>query len=145
MNDPQTRVAVVMALMRELQEVMRAETVLLREMRLARLQELQAEKAALAASYELELRRLRQAPDVLGALAPEQRLLLETAMQEFQAAVRGNAEHLLQARQVAEGIARALGDGIAGASATAGYGAGQRPSAESSASRVIAVAFDRRC
>jgi hypothetical protein len=36
--------------MRQLQEVMRAENALLREMKLARLQELQVEKSALAQS-----------------------------------------------------------------------------------------------
>ena len=44
----ESRIAVLVMLMRQLQEVMRTENGLLRELKLARLQELQAEKAALA-------------------------------------------------------------------------------------------------
>ena len=68
MTGAEARLAVLMTLMRQLQDVMRTENGLLREMRLARLQELQAEKAALAETYELELRRLRQAPELLASL-----------------------------------------------------------------------------
>ena len=77
------KVAVLMALMRQLQDVMRAENALLREMKLARLQELQVEKSALAQSYELELRRLRQSPETLAGLHEDGRALLEAAMREF--------------------------------------------------------------
>ena len=58
MTDPRSRVATVLALMRELMGLMQAENGLLREMRLARLQALQEEKTALAQSYELELHKL---------------------------------------------------------------------------------------
>lgn len=144
MGDSETRVAVILALMRQLQEVMGAEAALLRAMRLGPLQELQAEKAALAERYELELRRLRQMPETLGALSPEQRATLEAAMRDFQAALRINAERLRQARQVAEGIAQALSEGLGRGPLAPGYGAPPRPSGEAGA-RVIPVAFDRRC
>jgi hypothetical protein len=133
-----------MALMRQLQEVMRAENALLREMKLARLQELQAEKSALAQSYELELRRLRQTPETLAELPEDGRSLLEAAMREFQGTVRANADRLLQSRQVVEGIVQAIGDSLGGA-ATAGYGAPSRPAHDTARGRVIPVAFDRRC
>ena len=139
------RVAVLMALMRQLQEVMRAENALLREMKLARLQELQAEKSALAQSYELELRRLRQTPETLAALPEGGRSLLEAAMREFQGTVRANADRLLQSRQVVEGIVQVIGDSLAGGAAPAGYGAPSRPAHDPARGRVIPVAFDRRC
>jgi hypothetical protein len=102
MTDAEARLTVLMTLMRQLQDVMRTENGLLREMRLARLQDLQAEKSALAESYEVELRRLRQAPELLASLGVDRRRLLETVMREFQATVRSNAERLLQSRQVVE-------------------------------------------
>ena len=64
-------VAVLLTLMRQLQEVMRTENGLLRDMRLERLRALQAEKAALADAYEVELRRLRDAPDAGGRAGAE--------------------------------------------------------------------------
>ena len=60
MTAAESRVAVLITLMRQLQEVMRAENGMLRDLNLARLNELQAEKLALAGSYEVELRRLRE-------------------------------------------------------------------------------------
>jgi hypothetical protein len=141
MTEPTARVALLLTLMRQLQEVIRAENALLREMKLTRLQELQAEKSALADSYEAELRRLRQDPELLGALGPENRAHLDTAMREFQATLRSSADRLLQAKRVAEGIVQVLGTSLA-VPGTLGRGyAGP----ESTTGRVIAVAFDRRC
>jgi hypothetical protein len=108
MTEPAARVALLLTLMRQLQEVIRTENALLREMKLTRLQELQAEKTALAGSYEVELRRLRRDPELLGALDPESRALLDAAMRELQATLRSSADRLLQAKQVAEGIVQAL-------------------------------------
>jgi hypothetical protein len=141
MTELAARVALLLTLMRQLQEVIRTENALLREMKLTRLQELQAEKSALAGSYEVELRRLRRDPELLGALDPESRALLDAAMRELQATLRSSADRLLQAKQVAEGIVQALGASLAAPGAMGrGYAA-----AENAASRVIAVAFDRRC
>jgi hypothetical protein len=110
-------------------------------MKLTRLQELQAEKSALAGSYEVELRRLRRDPELLGALDPESRALLDAAMRELQATLRSSADRLLQAKQVAEGIVQALGASLT-APGTLGRG---YAAAENATGRVIAVAFDRRC
>ena len=88
-----------MTLMRQLQEVMRTENGLLREMRLARLQELQAEKAALAESYELELRRLRQAPELLAGLERRAaRSCSRPPCASSRRPSRANADRLLQSR-----------------------------------------------
>lgn len=144
MTDPRSQVAVLLALMRELEGVMQAENGLLREMRLGRLQELEAEKTALAQSYELELRRLRAEPGCLAALGAEERSLLEAEMRRFQAVARQHTERLLQARTVAEGVARVLAENTVGAAAAPAYGQAPRQGGET-AGRVIAVAFDRRC
>ena len=141
MTEPAARVALLLTLMRQLQEVIRTENALLCEMKLTRLQELQAEKTALAGSYEVELRRLRRDPELLGALDPESGTLLDAAMRELQATLRSSADRLLQAKQVAEGIVQALGASLT-APGTLGRG---YAAAENATGRVIAVAFDRRC
>jgi hypothetical protein len=145
MNAAETRLAVLLALMRQLQEVMRAENGLLRDLKLARLRELQEEKSALAGHYELELRRLRQSPEVLSSLGGEARRLLEGSMREFQASVRANADRLAQARSVVEAVVQAIGQSLSAESGqTPRYGAGPQAAADPLA-RVIPVAFDRRC
>lgn len=145
MTVTETRVAVLLALMRQLQELMRVENGLLRDLKLARLRELQAEKAALASHYELELRSLRQAPEALSGLGEEARQLLERAMREFQATARANADRLRQARSVVEAVIQTIGQSIAaGAGEDQRYAGGPRPVGEPSA-RVIPMAVDRRC
>jgi len=145
MTGAEARLTVLMTLMRQLQDVMRAENGLLREMRLGRLQDLQAEKTALAETYELELRRLRQAPDLLASLGGDRRALLEAAMREFRATARANAERLLQSRRVVENLVQVIGESLGTAvAAPAGYGGPSRAT-EAAPARVIPVAFDRRC
>ena len=144
MSAPDSKIAVLLALMRQLQEVMRAENGLLRDLKLTRLRELQDEKAALAGRYELELRRLRQTPEVLGGLGEEGRRLLESSMREFQTTVRANADRLLQARGVVEAVVQTIGQSIAADGSGPGYLPGPPPVGEAGG-RVIPVAFDRRC
>lgn len=146
MTAAEDRVAVLLMLMHQLQDVMRTENGLLREMRLPRLRELQEEKSALAAAYELALRRLRQAPETLASLDEASRGLLEAAMREFQVAVRGNAERLRQSRGVVEDIVRILGESLGGGTAAGGYGGGAtKPVADAGTARVIPMTLDRRC
>jgi hypothetical protein len=145
MSAAETRLAVLLALMRQLQEVMRAENGLLRDLKLTRLRELQEEKSALAGFYELELRRLRQSPEELSSLGAEARRLLEASMREFQASVRANADRLAQARSVVEAVVQAIGQSVSGESGPISrYGAGPQVAADPLA-RVVPVAFDRRC
>lgn len=143
MSDPDGRVTLFLTLMRQLEEVMQAEQVLLREMKLDRLRQLQAEKTSLAEHYELELRRLRTSPELFAAMETEDRAALEVRMREFKGAVRRNAERLAQAREVVDGVIRALGDSLASNGSQAGYGGASRSPADPG--RVVAVAFDRRC
>jgi len=141
----ESRVALLLTLMRQLQELMRTENALLRELRLSRLRELQQEKAALAGSYEMELRRLREAPEAISGLGDEARRLLESSMRDFQAAVTANADRLLQARSVVEAVVQAIGQSLGADAVTAQrYAAGPQAVADGSG-RVISVAFDRRC
>jgi hypothetical protein len=144
MTAAESRVAVLLALMRQLQEVMRAENGLLRDLKLTRLRELQGEKAALAGRYELELRRLRQTPDTLAGLGEEGRRLLESSMREFQTTVRSNADRLLQARAVVEAVVQTIGHSLAADGTSARYAPGAQAAGDAGA-RVIPVAFDRRC
>ena len=142
-TDAHSRVTMLLTLMQQLREVMQAENALLREMQLGRLRDFQSEKVDLAESYELELRRLRQAPELLTTLDNDTRGQLELALREFQAAVRHNADRLLQARSIVEGVVRVLGESLAAPPDGQRYGTASRPSRDGG--RVIAVAFDRRC
>lgn len=143
--EPLERVAVLLTLMRELESVMRQENALLREMRLARMAELQSEKAALAEAYEIELRALRSAPEVVASLPDSVRLGLEHATRSFQTTVRNNVNALQAGRAVVEGIVRHIGESLATVRPSrAGYPGVPRPAADPGPNRVIAVAFDRR-
>ena len=137
---PVGRTAVLLTLMRELEEVMRAEDALLRDMRLERLTALQEEKAALADAYEAELRRLRDAPDTVGALEPEVRRALDEAMRSFREAVRANARRLEAARKVVEGVVKALGESVAAAQRPARY----RPGSADRSAQVVSLALNHR-
>jgi hypothetical protein len=65
--EPLEQVTVVMTLMKRLVQVMDHERAILRSMRLDTLPDLQAEKAALAEAYEIELARLRCSPEALAS------------------------------------------------------------------------------
>lgn len=143
--EPLERVAVLLTLMRELEAVMRLENGMLREMKLARMAELQSEKSALARAYEVELRVLRAAPDAVASLPDGVRAGLEQASRDFQASVRVNLQVLGAAKSVVEGIVRHIGDSLASAGRSRpGYAAPSRSSPDPVSGRVIAVAFDRR-
>lgn len=143
MTNPEQRVAMVLTLMRQLEEVMQAEHALLREMKLDRLRDLQSEKVSLAEQYELELRRLRSDPELLAAASLENRSALEERMRGFRRALSRNAERLRQARELVEGVIRTLNDSLAGPAGQPAYGSASRLPAETG--RVVAIAFDRRC
>ncbi|MFO1068703.1 MAG: hypothetical protein U1E14_09285 [Geminicoccaceae bacterium] len=142
--EPLERVAILLALMRELEGVMQQEGQVLRTMRLDRLEALQAEKATLAEAYEIELRAFRKDPAAAAGLPAEARRTLEDASRTFQQAIRANVRAIQAGRQVVEGIVRRLGASLAaGRSERAGYRA-DAPPADPPGGRVIAVAFDRR-
>lgn len=134
------RAAMLLTLIRRLEEVMRAEGALLREMRLSRLQSLQEDKAALAHAYEAELRRLCTSPDKMAALEPEQREALALAMRGFQAAAESNRRQLEAARRVVEGIVRALGDSAGVGQARHSY----RPGPAARSGQILSLALNRQ-
>ncbi|WP_169728296.1 hypothetical protein [Geminicoccus roseus] len=137
------RVTVVMALMRQLRQVMEQEILLLRGMRLERLEEVVAEKTMLCQAYEGELRALRREPELLAALDPSIRAELEHATRDFQALAAANLRALDAARSVVERVMRHIGASLEAAPFKPKlYRQGApRPSMSG---EVIALAFDRQ-
>ena len=107
--------AVLLALMRQLQEVMRAENGLLRDLKLARLRELQTRRRPWPATTSWSCAGCASRPTPSRASATERRRLLESSMREFQATVRSNADRLLQARSVVEAVVQAIGHSLGSA------------------------------
>ena len=136
------QVTVLMTLMRQLEQVMDHERELVGRMRLDSLSDIQAEKAALADAYEIELRRLRKSPEIVARVDPLVRAEFQAAMRDFQASVGRNASTLQTAILVAERVVRTIGDGLAdlGHAGTA-Y---KSESACEPRGRVIPLALDRQ-
>jgi hypothetical protein len=128
------RVTVVMALMRQLQQVMEQEILILRGMRLDRLEEVVAEKTTLCHAYEAEL---------LANLDPAIRSELEHATRDFQTRAAANLRALDAARSVVERVMRHIGASLEAAPFKPRlYGNG--PARASMRGEVIALAFDRQ-
>lgn len=133
------KATLLMTLTRQLTQVLDAETAMLRRVSLGQLAELQTEKQALTDVYVEELHELRRRPEILGSLAPGNRVELEMATREFQTAVARNAVALNAARTVVERVLRMIADSL---KANPGYqpGPGRPPSAE-----ILPFALDRHC
>ncbi len=112
--EPLERVSALIALMRELKNVLERENALLRSMGIEELRALQEEKLALADAYEVEVQRLRRSPDFVGGLEPELREILAEATRELQTAMRINVNALAAARLVVERVARHLAEVLGG-------------------------------
>jgi flagellar biosynthesis/type III secretory pathway chaperone len=137
------QVTLVMALMRQLEQVMEQEILVLRSMRLDRLADIVLEKTTLCHAYELELRALRCRPELLASLDAEIRLALEQATREFQARSASNLRALEAARSVVERVMRHIGSSLdAGPLKPRHY----HPQQSNTPMRgqVIALAFDRQ-
>jgi flagellar biosynthesis/type III secretory pathway chaperone len=132
------QVTLLMTVMRQLSDVMDQERQVLRSMRLETLRDLQAEKAALADAYEVEMQRLRTRPEVTGELAPPVREELQQALRDFQGSLAANVAALQAAQGVLEKLMRLIGHSLADAAAPRG---GYGPAGESA--QVIPVAFNR--
>lgn len=141
--EPLEKAAILMTLMKRLGQIMDHERALLGSMRLDDLNDLQEEKSALAEAYEVELGRLRKAPETFAALDDGVRLQIEDAMRRFQEATHGNILALSAAKTVVDKVVRNIADGLARHQRGTGYGrpggVGQQGSAE-----VISVAFNRK-
>jgi len=144
---PFEQVSLALTVMRQLQHVILRETEMLRQMKLAPLADLQAEKSELALAYERHVRALRASPEIFAALDAPVRESFAQAARELQAAIAANVRALEAARQVVDGVVRTLGQSLEvvrprPAYAPSGAGVGASGGAET-ASRVVAVAFDR--
>ncbi|WGF88840.1 hypothetical protein [Marinivivus vitaminiproducens] len=96
--DALEQVTVFMTLMRQLALVMDEERRHLNDLRLDTLADIQADKAALSEAYEIEIRRLRDRPEVLSSLGQPVRAELHATMQAFQRALTANIDGLIDAR-----------------------------------------------
>jgi hypothetical protein len=140
------RAAILMVLMRELEEIGRAEVAVLRQLRPGRLRELRAEQAALGEALEIEFGRLRRSPEIVGALDPAAREALEAAVRRYRSATAENARRLLAARRLVDDVARELdAGGLAAAAADAGSAdAGPRGAASPTRETAEVLAFAPR-
>ncbi|WP_191059262.1 hypothetical protein [Geminicoccus harenae] len=137
------RVSVVMMLMRQLEQVMEQEILILRAMRLDRLEEVVTEKTVLCQAYEAELRALRREPELLAGLDPALRAELEHATRDFQVRAGANLRALDAARAVVERVMRHIGTSLEAAPFKPKlYRHG--PERTPMRGQVIALAFDRQ-
>ncbi len=143
MMEPLEKAAILMTLMKRLGQIMDHERALLNSFRLDDLNELQEEKTALVEAYELEMMRLREAPEAFAALDDGVREQIEAAMRRFQDASQSNVRALAAAHTVVEKVVRNIGDALARQHRGPCYqatGAATKPAA----GQVISVAFDRK-
>ncbi len=137
---PFDRVSLALTVMRQLQHVVARETETLRQMKLAPLADLQAEKAALAVAWEREVRALRATPEIFAALETPVREAFAAASRELQATIAANVRALAAARQVVEGVVRTLGQSMETLQRHPGYAPGGRAT---EAGAAVPVAINR--
>jgi len=144
---PLEQVTVMITLIRQLDSVMEREVRALRTLAIGEVEALQEEKALLAEAYGIEMRRLRQRPEILGGLDEPIRQTLEDAVRMLQATAARNADALLAAKTVIERIVDRLAESARGVrQGLAGYGPSPGGRSERQPPRgggeVIAVAFN---
>ena len=148
-HDPasEARVAALIGVAARLIDVIEREIETLRRMRPADIQPLQADKAALAAAYEAQVRELAAHPEALAAVAPALRREFAAVARRFNRALAEN-EHALHAARIAnDRLIRAIAEAVAesqarfrGYSAT-GAAAGDRAGAPAGP---VSLTFDRQ-
>jgi hypothetical protein len=136
--EPFERVSLALTVIRQLQHVVMRETEALRQMKLAPLADLQAEKAALATAYEREVRALRADPGIFASLDLAVRESFAEASRELQATIATNMRALEAARQVVDGVVRTLSQSMASVQRRPSYAPGGRAS-EPAASVPVAL------
>jgi hypothetical protein len=142
--EPLEQAAILMTLMKRLGQVMDHERALLRSMRLDDLKDLQEEKSALADAYEIELKRLRKAPETLASLDPPVREQIEGGMRRFQEAASANFDALNAAHTVVEKVIQNIAGTLARSRNSRSYGPAGPAAARTPSAQVISVAFDRK-
>ena len=122
--------------------VLEREIEMLRAMKPSEIQALQQDKIVLSAAYETQIKALKANPQVIKSLPAEQREELNAAIKTFQSTLMENERTLRAAKETTQRALNAIAEEVqlltqkhAGYSAqgTAAAGAGQRPSAVSSA------------
>ncbi|MEZ5931390.1 MAG: hypothetical protein R3F54_05485 [Alphaproteobacteria bacterium] len=141
--EPLEKAAILMTLMKRLGQIMDHERALLASMRLDDLKELQEEKAALAEAYEVEMARLRKAPETFAKLDDNSRRQIEGAMRRFQEAAQSNMRALAAAQTVVDKLVRSIADGLARHRRGPCYGP-PGTGAHHTSGEVISVAFNRK-
>ena len=125
--DPDDRCDQLLALTRRLTEAVAAETRAFEARRPHEAAPGQAAAAELAAAYRVESARVKRDPSLLSAASPERRTRLTAATVAFEAALARHGRALAAAREVTEGLVRAIATEVAKSRApAAGYGAGGR-------------------
>ena len=137
---PFDRVTLALTVMRQLQHVVARETEALRQMKLAPLADLQAEKAALATAYERDVRELRATPEIFAGLDAPARETFALASRELQATIAANVRALEAARRVVEGVVHMLGQSMETVQRRSSYAPAGRAAAPMAA---IPVAINR--
>ncbi len=138
MDSPE-RLVLLLTHMRRLEQVMELENSLVQGMRLERLSDLHAEKAALADALEAQLREVRRDARILGGLPIGSRRELETGLRAFRQAASQNARVLSVAQGIVERLMRRLAESLARAEP-----AGHRYAATERRGRLLPIALDRR-
>lgn len=138
--EPLEQVTVMITLIRQLEEILEKENRALKAMTMADFEALQPDKALLTEAYEIEMRKLRQNPQILGSLDSSVRQALDDAVRQLQATSRRNAHALEAARVVIERLVEKLGQNAQSVSRGGRYGQSGTP--VSSRGQVIAVAFN---
>jgi hypothetical protein len=141
MMAPFERVSMTLTLMRQLRHVVVLETEALRQMKLAPLADLQAEKTAIALAYEREVRDLRATPEIFAALDDPVREAFAEASRELQTTIAANVRALEAARQVVQGIVKTISDSLESVQRRPSYQPGGR--VPEPASGAVPVAFNR--
>jgi hypothetical protein len=141
MMAPFERVSMTLTLMRQLRHVVVLETEALRQMKLAPLADLQAEKTALAVAYEREVRDLRATPEIFAALDDAVREAFAEASRELQTTIAANVRALEAARHVVQGMVKTISASLESVQRRPSYQAGGRVTEPASAA--VPVAFNR--
>ena len=125
--DADDRCDQLLALTRRLTEAVAAETRAFEARRPHEAASGQAVAAGLAAAYRAESVRVKRDPSLLSDASPERRTRLTTATVAFEAALARHGRALAAAKEVTEGLVRAIAAEVATTRApAAGYGAAGR-------------------
>lgn len=126
-RDPDDRCEQLLALTERLTDAIAAETRAFEARRPHEAAAGQAAAAKLAAAYRLESARVKADPSLLSGAAPARREALKAATIAFEAALARHGRALAAAKEITEGLVKAIAAEVAATRApAAGYGAGGR-------------------